>query len=82
MVEASTCSGPNFVDTGAHLVERRQARRGVRVQVRENYRKAELRGAVGTVQQIWGNPNFATALLVRLDDERYELFWNHELQLA
>ena len=64
-------------------MERHQARRGVRVRVREGYRKDELRGAVGTVQQIWGNPNFATALLVRLEeDERYELFWHYELQVA
>jgi hypothetical protein len=75
-------SGPNFANKGANLVERHQARRGMRVQVRENYRKAELRGAAGTVQQIWSNPTFATAMLVRLDDERYELFWNHDLQLA
>ncbi len=63
-------------------MERHEAQRGVRVRVGEGHRKAELRGAVGTVQQIWGNPNFATALLVRLEDERYELFWHHELQMA
>ena len=63
-------------------MERHEARRGVRVRVGEGYRKDALRGAVGTVQQIWGNPNFATALLVRLEDERYELFWHHELQVA
>ena len=62
-------------------MERHEVRRGVRVRVGEGYRKIELRGAVGTVQQIWGNPNFATALLVRLEDERYELFWHHELQM-
>ena len=54
----------------------------MRVQVGERYRKADLRGAVGTVQQVWGNPNFATALLVRLEDGRYELFWHHELQMV
>ncbi len=63
-------------------MERHEAQRGVRVRVGEGHRKAELRGAVGTVQQIWGNPSFATALLVRLEDERYELFWHHELQMA
>ena len=63
-------------------METHQARPGVRVRVGEGYRKAELRGALGTVQQIWGNPNYHTALLVRLDDERYELFWHHELQIA
>ncbi len=63
-------------------MERHEARLGVRVRVGEDYRKAELRGAVGTVQQIWGNPNYHTALLVRLEDGRYELFWHHELQMA
>ena len=63
-------------------MERHQARPGVRVRVGEGYWKAELRGAVGTVRQIWGNPNYRTALLVRLEDERYELFWHHELQVA
>ena len=63
-------------------VERHQARPGVRVRVGESYRKAELRGVVGTVQQIWDNSNYRTALLVRFKDERYELFWHHELQMA
>ncbi len=65
------------------LVQRHQARPGVRVRVREDYRKAELRSVLGTVQQIWGNPNYHTALLVRMEEEeRYELFWHHELLLA
>ena len=64
-------------------METHQVRPGVRVQIGEGYRKAELRGAVGTVQQIWGNPNYRTALLVRLEeDERYELFWHHELRMV
>jgi len=64
-------------------MERHQARPGVRVRVGEGYRKAELQGAVGTVQQIWGNPNYHTAVLVRLEDgDRYELFWHHELQMV
>jgi hypothetical protein len=64
-------------------MERHEARPGVRVRVGEGYRKAELRGAVGTVRQIWGNPNYRTALLVRLEeDERYELFWHHELHMV
>ncbi len=75
-------ASPNFVSTGANFVERHEVRRGVRVRVGEGYRKAELRGAVGTVQQIWGDPNYRTALLVRLEDERYELFWHHELNGA
>jgi hypothetical protein len=64
-------------------LERHQARPGVRVRVGEGYRKAGLRGALGTVQQIWGNPNYSTALLVRMEeDARYELFWHHELHVA
>jgi hypothetical protein len=64
-------------------MERHEARPGVQVRVAEDYRKAELRGAVGTVRQIWGNPNYRTALLVRLEeDERYELFWHHELDMV
>ena len=63
-------------------MERHEARPGVRVRVGEGYRKAELRGALGTVQQIWGNPNYHMALLVRLEDGRYELFWHHDLQVA
>ena len=63
-------------------MERHEAQRGVRVRVGGGYRKAELRGAVGTVHQIWGNPNYRTAVLVWLQDGRYELFWHHELQLA
>ena len=59
---------------------RHQVRPGMRVRVGDGYRKAELRGALGTVHQIWGNPNYSTALLVRLEeDERYELFWHHDL---
>jgi hypothetical protein len=73
---------PNSGATGVIFVERHEAQRGVRVRVAEDYRKAELRGAVGAVHQIWGNPNFATALLVRLEDGRYELFWHRELDMA
>jgi hypothetical protein len=64
-------------------VERRHIRPGERVRVRDGYRKVELRGALGTVQQIWRNPNYHTALLVRLEEhERYELFWHHELLMV
>ena len=62
-------------------MERHEAQPGVQVRVGEGYRKAELRGALGTVQQIWGDPNYRTALLVRLEDGRYELFWHDELQM-
>jgi hypothetical protein len=32
------------------------------------------RGAFGTMQQIWSDPDYRTAVLVRLEDGRYELF--------
>ena len=63
-------------------MERHQARPGVRVRVGEGYRKAELWGAIGTVQQTWSNPNYRTALLVRFEGEQYELFWHDELQIV
>ena len=59
-----------------------EARRGMRVRVRETHRKLELRGLLGTVQQRWGSPNYRIALLVWLDEERYELFWSYELEEA
>ena len=71
--------GPNHAKIGVNLMERHEARPGVWVRVGEGYRKAELRGALGTVQQIWGDPDYRTAVLVRLEDGQYELFWHHEL---
>jgi hypothetical protein len=59
-----------------HLEE---VRLGARVRVREGYRKPEMCGLLGTVEERWGNPNNHTALLVRLEHGRYELFWDHEL---
>ena len=59
-----------------------EIRRGMKVRVRETYRKPELRGLLGTVQQRWGSPNYRIALLVWLDEERYKLFWSYELEEA
>jgi hypothetical protein len=56
-----------------------EVRLGSRVRVREGYRIPEMRGLAGTVEQRWDNPNHHTALLVCLEDGRYELFWDHEL---
>lgn len=55
---------------------------GAKVRVRKDHRKPELRGLFGTVEQRWGNPKHHTALLVRFEDGRYELFWHHELEDA
>jgi hypothetical protein len=62
------------------VVRSEDARRGARVRVRETHRKPELRGLLGTVQQRWGSPNYRVALLVWLDEGRYELFWSYELE--
>jgi hypothetical protein len=56
-----------------------ETRLGASVRVGQGYRKPEMRGLLGTVKQRWGNPNHHTALLVLLEDGRYELFWDHEL---
>lgn len=56
-----------------------EVRRGTRVKVREGHRTPEVRGLLGTVAQRWGKSDY-TALLVRLEDERYEMFWHHELE--
>jgi hypothetical protein len=58
-------------------VRSREVLRGTRVRVSEGHRKPELRGLLGTVAQRWGNSDY-TALLVRLENGRYELFWDHD----
>lgn len=57
----------------------REVRRGTRVRVQEGHRRPELRRLLGTVAQRWGNSEY-TAFLVRLEDGRYELFWDQELE--
>ena len=64
----------------ATLMRLEEVRLGARVRVREGYRKPEMRGLSGTVEEGRGNLNYHTALLVRLDDGRSELFWHHELE--
>ena len=56
-----------------------EARVGKRVRVREDHRKANLRGLKGTIVERWGNPNHA-ALDVWLDEGGWELFWYYELE--
>jgi hypothetical protein len=57
----------------------REARVGVRVRVSPACRKPGLRGAVGTVESVWGEPHYA-AVEVRLDGGRSELLWRHEVE--
>ncbi len=54
---------------------------GMRVRVKNAYRKPELRGAVGTIVQSYGHPD-CVALEVRLEDGSSQLFWRHELEGA
>ena len=51
---------------------------GTRVRVK-NHRELRLRGLAGTVEQMYGDPNYR-ALEVRLENGRSELFWHHELE--
>jgi hypothetical protein len=57
-----------------------EARVGARVRVREGYRKAQLRGRVGTIKGVYGDPSHAAALEVRFGDGKSELLWSHELE--
>jgi hypothetical protein len=52
---------------------------GKRVRVREDHRKANLRGRKGTIVERWGNPSHV-ALDVLLDEGDWQLFWYHELE--
>lgn len=52
---------------------------GKRVRVREDHRKANLRGRKGTIVERWGNPSYV-ALDVLLDEGEWQLFWFHELE--
>ena len=62
------------------LVRSQEVRRGTTVKVREGHRRPELRGLLGKVAQRCDNFDY-TALLVRLDNGRYELFWDHDRDL-
>lgn len=53
---------------------------GARVKVRPTYSKLGLRGAVGTVEKVWGEL-LCAAVEVRLDDGGSELLWRHEVEV-
>jgi hypothetical protein len=57
----------------------REAGVGARVRVSPAYRKPSLRGVVGMVERVWGEPRYG-AVEVRLDDGRSELLWRHEVE--
>jgi hypothetical protein len=60
-------------------VRSKEAHIGKRVRVRNDHRKAELRGLEGTIANRWGNPNYP-AFDVLLDGGDWQLFWYHELE--
>lgn len=61
-----------------YLMRSHEALPGTVVRVREGYRKPELEGMSGIIEQCWGSPEYV-ALDVRLEDGRSELFWFHQL---
>ena len=63
---------------GNGSVQSHEAHPGTAVRVKEGYRRPELEGMGGTIEQCWGSPDYL-ALDVRLEDGRSELFWFHQL---
>jgi hypothetical protein len=55
-----------------------EARRGKVVHVRHGHWKDEFAGMRGTIQEHWGNSEYA-AVEVLLEDGSYELFWLADL---
>lgn len=54
---------------------------GKKVQVRPQHRRAEFRGAAGTIRQRYGAPEYL-ALDVEFGDGKSVLFWHYELEEA
>jgi hypothetical protein len=67
------------LERGEGLVSSQEVRLGTRVRVREGHGRVELRGLLGTLEQRWGNSDYP-AFLVWLEDGRFELFWDYELE--
>lgn len=61
-------------------MESHEARLGIAVQVKPGHWKSRFNGLRGTVEHVWGHPDYP-ALDVRLDNGRSELFWFHELDM-
>jgi hypothetical protein len=56
-------------------------RAGIRVRVREDYRKPHRQGAIGTIKKRYGGSEY-TAYEVSFSDGQTELFWEHQLERA
>lgn len=57
------------------------ARAGMTVRVRLDYRNPPLQGAFGTIKKRYGGPNY-TAFEVLFPDGKSQLFWDHQLEEA
>jgi hypothetical protein len=57
------------------------ARRGTVVRVRDGHWKRQFAGMRGTVQNLWGQSEYA-AVDVLLEDGRSELFWLPDLAVV
>jgi hypothetical protein len=62
-------------------MESHEARPGMRVRVKEGYRRSEYAGMPGTIKQSYG-PSVYEALDVQLEDGRSQVFWLHELEMV
>ena len=59
-------------------MDTQKTRIGARVRVSEDYRTAQLRGCIGTIQRIYGDNHLAAE--VRFEGGRLELLWLHQLE--
>ena len=62
-------------------MEPQEALPGTAVRVRYVTRRTEYAGMWGTIEKSFGSP-YHPALDVRLENERLELFWFYQLDLA
>jgi hypothetical protein len=53
----------------------------MRVRVREDRKRPEYEGRLGTIKGSFGSPDYP-ALDVQLENGRLELFWYHQLEKA
>jgi hypothetical protein len=80
MVSQGPVFGPAEESTGRAIpLKSEEARLGKRVRIRDDHRKANLRGRKGTIVERWGNPSHL-ALDVLLDGGEWQLFWYYELE--
>lgn len=62
-------------------MESHEVHLGISVRVREDRRRPNLEGMLGTVKESYGAPEYL-AVDVLLEDGKQELFWFHQLDQA